>query len=226
VGGGARERGAIHGKRGLMGANLEYLLIVEDDPDIRKLLDTALTFEGYRVLTASNGMEGLEIIQREHPAIVITDIMMPKVDGFGLVHRLRINPETRDIPVVFITATYVTLEDKEFALNIGATRFIQKPVDLEKFLTTIAELLQLGVPVEIESPKDFNFFDGYRKRLEIKLDQKNKQITRDELLLRTQLDENNQAIQESLHQAIIEREEIKLLIDQIHKQLEKYDEST
>src|SRR5574339_600784 len=96
----------------------DYLLIVEDDPDILRLLDAALTFKGYRVITAHNGKEGLEIVQTKHPAIVIADIMMPKLDGFGLVHRMRIRPETRDIPVVFITATYVTPADLEFALNI------------------------------------------------------------------------------------------------------------
>src|ERR1051326_8011086 len=92
-----------------------YVLIVEDVPDILKLLDATLTFKGYKVVTARNGQEALEAIQRERPALVITDIMMPKLDGFGLVHRLRINPETRDIPVVFITATYIAREDREFA---------------------------------------------------------------------------------------------------------------
>ena len=144
----------------------DYLLVVEDDPDILELLDTTLTFRGYRVITARNGQEGLEVVKKQHPAIVIADIMMPALDGFGLVHRLRINRETRDIPVVFITATYVAPEDKEFALNIGATRFIEKPIDLEDFLTTIAELLKRGIPVAVEPLKEFNFYDGYRKRLE------------------------------------------------------------
>src|SRR5215208_1268786 len=124
----------------------DYLLIVEDVPDILKLLDATLTFKGYRVVTARNGQEALDAIQRERPVLVITDIMMPRLDGFGLVHRLRINPETREIPVIFLTATYVALEDKAFALNIGATRFIEKPVNFEKFLGTIDQLLAQGVP--------------------------------------------------------------------------------
>jgi len=205
-----------------MNAGQDYLLIVEDDRDILKLLDAMLTFKGYRVITAHNGREALEVIQIKRPAIVITDIMMPKLDGFGLVHRLRINPGTRDIPVVFITATFMTAEDKEFALNIGATRFIQKPVDLEKFLITIAELLKKGTSPAIEPLKEFNFYDGYRRRLEAKLDQKIKQIARDEHLLSTHADEENQFLQVSLRHAISEREELKLLLDQIHEQLEKY----
>ena len=205
-----------------MNTGQDYLLIVEDDPDILKLLDATLTFRGYRVITARNGTEAMEVIQVKRPAIVITDIMMPRLDGFGLVHRLRIHSETRDIPVVFITATYVAPEDREFALNIGATRFIQKPVDLEKFLSTIAELLKEGTRPLIEPLMEFNFYDGYRIRLEIKLDQKIKQIAREELLLGTHSDEEDQYIQASLRHAIREREELKVLLKEVYQQLEKY----
>lgn len=121
-----------------------YVLVVEDVPDILRLLEETLKFKGYHAITARNGQEALEAIQNERPLLVITDIMMPKLDGFGLVHRLRLNPETRDLPVIFLTATYVALEDKAFALNIGVTRFIEKPVNFEKFLKTIEELLTQG----------------------------------------------------------------------------------
>ena len=198
-----------------------YLLIVEDDLDILKLLETTLNFSGYRVVTARNGNEALEVVENELPTIVIADIMMPKLDGFGFVHRLRINPKTRSIPVVFITATFVSRDDREFALNIGATRFIQKPLNLEEFLKTIEELLGQSAPVEFEPLDEIKFYDEYHKRLEEKLEHKNTQIARDELLLGTKTDEENQYLQASLHQAIGEREELKLLLDQVHKQLKK-----
>ena len=208
-----------------MNAENGYLLIVEDDPDILKLLDTTLTFRGYRVIRARNGREGLDIIQRERPLIVIADIMMPQLDGFGLVHRLRINPDTRDIPVVFITATYVTPEDQEFALNIGATRFIQKPVDLENLLTQVAQLLEQDVVLPVIEPiKEFSFYDGYRQRLEAKLDQKVKQIAREEHLLGTHPAED-EALMLSLRHAVRERDELMILLEQIHEQLEKYTDS-
>ena len=208
-----------------MNAEKAYLLLVEDDPDILKMLNTTLTFKGYRVVTARNGKEGLDVIQGERPAIVIADIMMPKLDGFGLVHRIRINPETRDIPVVFITATYVAPEDREFALNIGATRFIQKPVDLDKFLATVAELLKQGMPVRIEPLKELDFYAEYRKRLELKLDEKNRQIVRDEQLLGTHSAEEDAFLRASLRHAIGERDELKLLLEQIHEQIQKHDKS-
>jgi DNA-binding response OmpR family regulator len=163
-----------------MDAGTDYLLIVEDDPDILELLDATLTFKGYRVVTARNGREGLEAIQKR-PATSLP-ISMPTLDGFGLVHRIRIDPETRDIPVVFVTAAYVTYEDREFALNLGATRFFQKPVDLERFLATIAELLEQGSSAVIKPLNELDFYNEYRRRLEAKLDEKNRQITRKRLL--------------------------------------------
>jgi DNA-binding response OmpR family regulator len=205
-----------------MNTGQDYLLIVEDDRDILRLLDAALTFKGYRVVLAHNGREALEVIQLKRPAIIITDIMMPQLDGFGLVHRLRIQPETCDIPVVFITATFVAPEDREFALNIGATRFIQKPVDLEKFLATIAELLQQDTPPAMEPLKEIQFYEGYRNRLEKKLDEKLKQIAREEHLLGTRSGAEDRALQASLRKAILERDELRLLLHQVYEQLEKY----
>ena len=200
-----------------------YLLILEDDPDILRLLERTLTIKGYNVVTASNGYDGLEIILKERPALIVTDIMMPKMDGFNLVHRLRINPETRTIPIIFITVTYIAREDREFALDIGVTRFIQKPIDFEKFLSTIAELLEKGEADAYEPLDECNFYKGYRKRLEIKLDQKKSQIARDKHLLDlASSNKEKQILQASLQHAHDEREEIKILLDQIHEQIQKH----
>jgi len=198
-----------------------YLLVVEDIPDILRLLDATLKFKGYRVVTATNGQEALEAIERERPAIIITDILMPKMDGFSLVHRLRINPETRDIPVIFLTATYVAPEDKAFALTIGVTRFIEKPVNFEQFLPAIAEIMAKGAPAPLETLNELDFYDGYRKRLEKKLNQKIAQITRAEHLLGTLSEQEKPSIKASLHQTVKERSEIQHLLDQIHEHLEK-----
>jgi CheY-like chemotaxis protein len=198
-----------------------YLLVVEDIPDILNLLDATLKFKGYRVVTATNGQEALEAIQKERPALIITDILMPKMDGFSLVHRLRINPETRDILVVFLSATYVAPEDKDFALAIGVSHFIEKPVDLEAFLPMIDELLRKDKPAKFEPLNEFEFYDGYRRRLEIKLSQKNAQIARAEHLLETLPEEEKPTIKASLHQAVNERQGIQHLLDEIHKILDE-----
>lgn len=195
--------------------NLQYLLVVEDIPDILNLLDTTLKFKGYRVVTARDGQEALEIIQKEHPALIITDILMPKMDGFNLVHKLRIDPETRKIPVIFLSATYVAPEDKAFAVDIGVTHFIEKPVDLNDFLPLVAQLLEQGVPATQEPLTDPNFYVGYRRRLEAKLEQKHKQIARAESLLETIAEEERPDFLASLQRSINERDEIQHLLDQI-----------
>lgn len=196
-----------------------YILIVEDVPDILKLLEATLTFKGYRVVTSVNGQEALDAIQRERPALVITDIMMPRLDGFGLVHRLRINPETREIPVIFLTATYVALEDKAFALNIGATRFIEKPVNFEHFLGTVEELMTKDIPAAPSMMSEAEFYEGYRQRLERKLQQKITQITRDERLLETIPEEEKSTFRASLQLARNERDEIQRLLAELHARM-------
>ena len=195
-----------------------YLLIVEDVPDILRLLEETLKFKGYNAITARNGQEALEMIQRERPALVITDIMMPKLDGFGLVHRLRINPETRDLPVIFLTATYVAAEDKAFALNIGVTRFIEKPVNFEKFLETIDQLLTQGAP-PMPPMSESDFYEGYRQRLEQKLAHKNTQIARDERLLATSSEEEKQSFKVSLQLTMSERDELQRLLAEIQMRM-------
>ena len=192
-----------------------YVLIVEDVPDILKLLEATLKFKGYRVVTSVNGQEALDAIKREQPALVITDIMMPRLDGFGLVHRLRINPETREIPVIFLTATYVALEDKAFALNIGATRFIEKPVNFEHFLGTVEELMTKDVPLTPPMMSEAEFYEGYRQRLEKKLNQKITQITRDERLLERIPEEEKSTFRASLQLARNERDEIQRLLTEL-----------
>ena len=197
-----------------------YVLIVEDVPDILRLLEETLKFKGYHAVTAYNGQEALEIIKRERPALVITDIMMPKLDGFGLVHRLRINPETRTIPVIFLTATYVALEDKAFALNIGATRFIEKPVNFERFLDTIAELMKKGPAEATSVMSEAEFYEGYRQRLEQKLNQKMIQITRDERLMSTIPEEEKSTFRASLQMAVNERDELQRLLGELKVRIE------
>lgn len=203
-------------------AQVGYLLVVEDIPDILNLMEATLKFKGYRVVTARNGEEALAEIQKEHPALIVADILMPKMDGFSLVHRLRINPETRRIPVIFLSATYVAPEDKAFAMSLGATRFMEKPVDLATFLPIVEKILKQGAHT-IPTPLDeMAFYDGYRKRLEIKLTQKNTQIARDERLLETLVGEEKAAFTKSLQSALAEREEIQNLLLQIRQRVEEH----
>jgi len=197
------------------------ILIVEDVPNVLELLEVTLRFKGYSVITARNGEEALEVMARQRPALIITDILMPKMDGYAFVQKLRLNPETRALPVVFLSATYVTPDDKEFALSLGAARFIEKPIDAEDFLLTIAELMtqqSLTEPQPLDMEK---FYNGYRTRLENKLRHKNTQIARAERLLPTLPPDQKPAFESLLQQSIQERDDIQEELYNIYKTIEE-----
>jgi len=208
-----------------MNTTVGPLLIVEDVPNILDFLEVTLKFKGYEVMKARNGQEALDEIQKKRPALVITDILMPKMDGFSLVYRLRTDQATREIPVVFLSATYVAPEDKAFAMTIGATRFIEKPIDTEEFLLTVAELLTQGSLPPPPPLKEREFFLEYRKRLEMKLQQKNAQITRAERLLETLPPEQKTGFMALRQQSISDREEIQTELGFIKDFLEKNNSS-
>ena len=195
------------------------LLVVEDVPNVLELIEVTLRFKGYPVVTARNGQEALEQLEKIHPALIITDILMPKMDGFALAHALRKDPRYRQIPIIFLSATYVTPEDKKFALSLGAVRFLEKPIDTEDFLLTIAEILTQGSPVGPAPLSESDFYQGYRERLEQKLRHKKTQIIRTERLLQTLPEEQKPAFTSLMNQAIYDRDEIEKELEQLFKLL-------
>ncbi len=203
--------------------NIPYgpLLVAEDIPNILELIQVTLSFKGYPVVTARNGQEALDLIKREKPALVITDILMPKLDGYALAHQLRSNPLTQHIPIIFLSATFVTPEDKAFALRLGAVRFLEKPVDTEEFLLTVAEVLTNG-PATIPAPmSEREFYQGYRTRLESKLLHKNSQIARTERLLISLPLEQKPSFRALLAEAIAQRAEIQAELDELFRLIEQ-----
>lgn len=184
------------------------ILVVEDMPQIRGLLEVTLRFEGYPVLSASDGREALKIVAEHRPALIITDILMPNMDGYALVYHLRSNPETRDIPIIFLSATYVTKEDKDFALSLGAVKFLEKPVDTADFLLTIGEIIAQGPGTDPNILDEKAFYQGYRFRLEGKLRQKNQQITRTERLITTLPESQKPAFEKLLNDNRMHRDQI------------------
>jgi CheY-like chemotaxis protein len=197
------------------------LLVVEDVPNVMELLEVTLRFKGYHVITARNGLEALEKIAANRPALVISDILMPKMDGYAMAYRMRTDPQMCNIPLIFLSATYVTPEDKHFALSLGAARFIEKPIDTEDFLLTVAELLTQG-PETIPHPlPERDFYTGYRERLEHKLRHKNTQIARTERLLPTLPPGQRPAFESLLQQALNDREQIQAELKEIYTILDK-----
>jgi CheY-like chemotaxis protein len=195
------------------------LLVVEDMPNVLELLEVTLSFNGYSVLTARNGQDAIDLVKTHQPSLVISDILMPKMDGYTMAYKLRTQPATRHIPIVFLSATYVTPEDKAFALSLGAVRFLEKPVDTEEFLLTIAEILT-SLPLSQPDPlSEIQFYHGYRERLESKLRHKNAQIVRTERLLLTVPASQKPAFKMMLEEAYLHQKEIQLELSELFKLL-------
>jgi CheY-like chemotaxis protein len=153
------------------------ILVVEDISAVRELIEVQLKLRGYNVVTARDGLDALGVMETVKPAVIVTDILMPRMDGFALAHRLRANPQTMGLPIIFLSATYVSAEDERFALNLGAQRFLPKPIDADELFIAVADALtgqaQSGSPMT-----EREFFTGYRQRLESKLRHKSTQIAR------------------------------------------------
>src|SRR4030067_3315196 len=96
------------------------LLIVDDSQPDLYMLETLLKGNGYQVATASNGVEAIEKARRDPPALIISDILMPEMDGFTLCRLCKQDATLNRIPFVFYTATYTDSKDEELALSLGA----------------------------------------------------------------------------------------------------------
>lgn len=118
------------------------ILIVDDNEENLYLLESTLKGNGYEVTSASNGREALENALKNPPGLIISDILMPVMDGFTLCKKWKTHKALKKIPFIFYTATYTDEKDEEFALKLGADRFIVKPQDPDIFITMIKETLQ------------------------------------------------------------------------------------
>ncbi len=185
------------------------ILIVEDIHAIRELIAVQLKLRGYTVITARDGQEALDLIAKEKPAVIISDILMPRVDGFALAHKIRTNPQTAGIPLILLSATYVSAEDERFALGVGAMRFLPKPVESDDLLVAVADALT-GQPVIGTGPlmSEREFYINYRQRLKTKLQQKAQQIARTQQQLETASPPQRETYQHLLSEAQAQYDEI------------------
>jgi DNA-binding response OmpR family regulator len=118
------------------------ILVVDDEPPVRNVLRDVLSADGYVVVTADDGREALPLTLRDKPDLIITDIRMPKLDGLTLCKALRVNPETKSIPILMLT-NYSTSEQMEAAMAAGADDFLPKPLNVEEVRIRVRSLLKL-----------------------------------------------------------------------------------
>jgi CheY-like chemotaxis protein len=118
------------------------ILVVEDREIDREMLTILLGHAGYRVLEAADGPQALELIRSTHPDLVISDVLLPKMDGYQLVRELRADPAVSGTNVIFYTAVFNEREACDLAREIGVVRILSKPMEPEKILESVAEVLK------------------------------------------------------------------------------------
>src|SRR5690348_9021728 len=118
------------------------VLLLDDDPDDRELMGIVLSDAGYGVIEAANGEDALELAREHRPDLIIADILMPKMNGYEFVRRLREEPEVGPTRVLFCTAHYLEGEVRELAASCGVSQLISKPAAAEVVLGTVSEALE------------------------------------------------------------------------------------
>lgn len=117
------------------------ILVVDDEIYIVHILEFTLTMEGYEVLTAADGEEAMRRLEQDRPDLVVLDIMMPKLDGYEVLRRIRADEEFRQVPVILLSAKGRPI-DRETGLEIGADDYIVKPFSPRRLLEKIQDLLE------------------------------------------------------------------------------------
>jgi diguanylate cyclase (GGDEF)-like protein len=117
------------------------VLVVDDEPDKRQLLAFALEMEGYQVHTAVDGVAGLAAVAAHQPDLIVTDVMMPGMDGYEMLRRLRSDPQTRFIPVIIQSAARVAGQDVRLGNEVGAMGYLTDPTDLDLLRSRARTLL-------------------------------------------------------------------------------------
>jgi len=116
------------------------VLVVDDDPVILRLLQVNFELEGIEVATAADGDEGLKMAQSDRPDLVISDIMMPKVNGLELLAALRSSPDTASLPVILLSAK-AQVADVQRGLELGADDYVTKPFDPLELIDRVYKVL-------------------------------------------------------------------------------------
>lgn len=120
------------------------VLVIDDDFVGRMLLQDILTQFGYDVITATDGSEGLRKARAERPSVVITDVLMPGMDGYQLLREVRRDSAIRDMPVIFYTGTYIDRRDEELAHDLGVTFFLTKPKGPQEIVDAVKDAVEAG----------------------------------------------------------------------------------
>jgi DNA-binding response OmpR family regulator len=122
---------------------MKTILVIEDNKDILENLSEYLEMEGYKIFAADNGKRGVELARKFIPDLIICDVLMPEMDGYGVLHLLLETSETHEIPFIFSTSMSEKVDRTE-ALKLGADEYIVKPFDMELLLKMVQICIKSG----------------------------------------------------------------------------------
>jgi len=118
----------------------EKILVIDDDPNALRFIEYTLEQEGYQVLLAKDGLEGIKKARDEHPSLIVLDVMLPGLDGYALCQQLRQKPETSLLPILMLSAK-ARQGDKDIGLRMGADDYLTKPADPSVIIAKVKDLL-------------------------------------------------------------------------------------
>lgn len=125
------------------------ILVVDDDFGTRLSISDYLEISGYTVISAENGQEALELVDKHKPHLIVTDITMPEMDGYDLVKRIRSRPAFRLLPVIFLTA-HTAIQSRIRGYQLGCDNYLPKPFELDELGVVIRALLERSQLIESE----------------------------------------------------------------------------
>ncbi|HEX9787706.1 MAG TPA: GAF domain-containing protein [Candidatus Binatia bacterium] len=156
------------------------ILVADDDPINRKYLRALLTHEGHTVVECEDGLATLASLEQNPCDAVISDVLMPRMDGYRLCYEIRKNRNLKDTPIILYTATYLSAADEKAAMAMGADKFIRKPALPEVIVTALNGIIENsrgGRPTTPEKPGDLSALREYSEVLVRKLEQTNVELT-------------------------------------------------
>src|ERR1035437_8281763 len=153
------------------------VLIVDDDPTSLKLLGAQLEAEGHAVFEAHDGADALALLERQRGDGVISDILMPRMDGYRLCYEIRKHARLHNLPIIIYTSTYTSPSDEKLALDLGANKYLSKPASVETIIAALHEVI--AMPHAAPQPKalpEVEVLKEYNERLVSKLKGKNTEL--------------------------------------------------
>ena len=175
---------------------MTQILIVDDNESNRYLLETLLRASGFSAVCVADGQQALAAAKRNPPDLIVSDVLMPVMDGFALCRAWQLDDRLRSIPFVFYTATYTDHKDQEFGLNLGAVAYLIKPEEPEVLLGKIRDVLAArnSVPLVSKPPliEEAVYLREYNYSLVHKLERKMLQLEESNRELELEVDERRQ----------------------------------